>query len=297
MPTAACNGITIDYEVRGDAGQPVILAIMGLGSQRVLWPPELLDGLAGRGFQVVTFDNRDAGRSTIFSDAPVSGSAIAAAISGMPFDPPYTLNDMAADAVGLLDHLRVDAAHVVGASMGGMIAQHLAFSWPHRVKTLTSIMSTTGKKAVGVATAEASAVLFSQPPTQRERYIDDFVARRRVLGSPSLFDEGRARAVAAVVFDRGLQPAGTARQLLAIYADRDRTSRLAGITAPTLVIHGRQDPLITLSGGEATAAAIDGAKLVVFDEMGHDLPLPLIPPLVDAIADHAHGTGRRERVA
>lgn len=167
-----------------------------------------------------------------------------------------------------------------------MIAQHLAFGLPERVASLTSIMSTTGSSDVGNATPEASAVLFTPPPTTRGAYIEDFVARRGALGSPGLFDANRARDVAAAVYDRGIDPAGTARQLLAIYADRDRTSRLREITAPTLVIHGNADPLIDVSGGRATAAAIPGAELLILDGMGHDFPLPLVPHLVDAIAEH-----------
>ena len=297
MPTAATNGIILDYEVLGDPANPPLLMIMGLGSQRITWPPELLDGLAARGFFVVTFDNRDAGRSTIFDSVPASGSSIAAAFNGQPFEAPYTLADMAADTVGLLDHLGIERAHVVGASMGGMIAQHLAFSWPDRVATLTSIMSTTGDRDVGEATAEATAVLFRQPPAQRDAFLDDFVARRRTLGSPTLFSAMRARVLAGRTYDRGLHPAGTARQLLAIYADGDRTSRLGHITAPTLVIHGRVDPLISCSGGEATAEAIPGATLLVFEDMGHDLPLPLLPRIVDAIADHADNAEAGMRVA
>lgn len=286
MPTASVNDITLDYEQWGSADDPPVLLVMGLGSQRILWPPELIDGLVQRDLRVVAFDNRDVGRSTFLSHLPASGGDIARALNREPFDAPYALADMAADAVGLLDHLDIEQAHVVGASMGGMIGQHLAFGFPERVATLTSIMSTTGSAEVGNATAEASVALFTPPPTTRDAYIRDFVARRGALGSPGLFDAERARHVAAAVYDRGVDSAGTVRQLLAIYADRDRTDRLAQITAPTLVIHGNADPLVDVSGGRATAAAIPRAELLILDGMGHDLPLPLLPHLIDAITDH-----------
>ncbi len=289
MPTADVNGITLDFDPHGRRGDPAVLLVMGLGSQRIAWPDELVDDLVGRGLHVVTFDNRDVGGSTIFDDHPVSGATIARAARGEPFDPPYALRDMAEDALGLLDHLAIERAHVVGVSMGGMIAQHLAFGWPQRVASLTSVMSTTGSRSVGQATPEATAVLFSPPPSERAAYIEDTVRKRRVLGSRTLFDPDTVRIVAGKAYDRGLHPAGTARQLLAIYADGDRTSRLAGVVAPTLVVHGRWDPLIGLSGGQATAAAIAGARLVVLDEMGHDLPLPLVDTLADMVAEHIRG--------
>ena len=297
MPTAGCNGITVDYELRGNLSDPTLLMIMGLGSQRIMWPDELLDGLVAEGFSVLTFDNRDAGHSTIFDQFPARGATIMAALTGQPFEAPYSVGDMAADAAGLLGHLGIEQAHVVGASMGGMIAQHLAFGWPDRVATLTSIMSTTGSPEVGQATEAASAVLFTPPPTERAAYVEDFVRRRRLLGSTTLFNAERTAELAGRVHDRGLQPSGTARQLLAIYADRDRTQRLARITAPTLIIHGRDDPLIGMSGGEATAAAIAGAALLIIDDMGHDLPLPLVPTIIDAIAGHAAGNDVGEQVA
>lgn len=298
MPTADINGITLDFEQRGEPGDPAVLLVMGLGSQRIAWPDDLLDGLVARGLRVITFDNRDVGRSTIFDHAPASGSAIAAALRGEPFEAPYTLRDMAADAVGLLDHLGHNGVHLVGVSMGGMIAQHIAFGWPERVLSLVSVMSTTGGRTVGQATPEGTQVLFTPPPAERDAYVEDTVRKRRVLGSRTLFDEDTVRILAGESYDRGLHPAGTTRQLLAIYADRDRTQRLAGVEAPTLVIHGRHDPLIGLSGGEATAAAIEGARLLVLDEMGHDLPLPLVDTLVEAVAKHVNAAeGGVEQVA
>lgn len=286
MPTADIGSVTLDFEERGDPADPAVLLVMGLGAQRVAWPDALLDGLVARGLRVITFDNRDVGRSTILADAPGGGSLIARAMRGEPFEAPYTLPEMAGDAVGLLDHLSIHGAHVVGVSMGAMVAQHIAFGFPERVLSLVSIMSTTGEGSVGQATPEALDALFSPPPSQRAAYIEDSVAKRRILGRRTLFDEDAMRILCGMVFDRGLHPAGTARQLLAIFADGDRTERLAQITAPTLVIHGRHDPLIAVSGGEATAKAIPGARLLVLEEMGHDLPGPLVDTLVEAIGDH-----------
>lgn len=286
MPTADVNGLTLDYETRGRQGDPTILLVMGLTAQRIVWPPELVDALVAEGLRVVTFDNRDVGRSTRLDDHPVPPQAIGAAYQGQDVDAPYGLADMAADAIALLDHLGVERAHVVGASMGGMIAQHVAFSRPERVASLTSIMSTTGRRDVGQSTQDALAVLLTPPPQEREPYIEAAVERARVFSSPMLFDPDRVRALAARVHDRGLAPYGAARQLLAILTDRDRTDRLTGITAPTLVIHGAADTLIDVSGGRATAEAIPGARLVVYEEMGHDLPLPLLPQITKEIVTH-----------
>ena len=286
MATVALGDISIDYEECGAPQHPTVLLVMGLGAQRITWPPEMIEALTQRGLHVVTFDNRDAGLSTVLDDQPVGGASIAKALRGEPFETAYSLAHMAADAVGLLDHLGVDSAHVVGVSMGGMIAQHLAISHAARVASLTSIMSSTGSRDVGQATPEATAVLYSTPPTERAAFIEDWVTKRRIIGSPRWFDEARARDLAGRLFDRGLHPAGTARQLMAIYADGDRTQRLAGVRAPTLVIHGDRDPLIGVSGGRATADAVPGSTLLIIEDMGHDLPLPVIPSIVEAIGDH-----------
>jgi pimeloyl-ACP methyl ester carboxylesterase len=290
MPTAAVDGITLDYEERGDTSGATVLLIAGLGSQRIRWPVQLLEGLADRGLRVVTFDNRDAGRSTILDQHPVTGSRVAAAVQGEDVEAPYTLADMAADTVGLLDHLGVDRAHLVGMSMGGMIAQHVAFTFGERVASLTSMMSSTGSRDVGQGTPEATAVLFRAPPGEREAFIADSLRRARVIGTRSMLDEERVRDLAGRTFDRGVHPEGTGRQILALYGDGDRTQRLGGITAPTLVIHGGGDPLIDVSGGRATAAAIPDAELVIIDELAHDLPAPLLPFLVDLIAGHVEKT-------
>ena len=287
MPTINVDGVTLDYDRRGDADGPTLLMIMGLGAQRITWPDELLDDLAGRGFNVVSFDNRDAGASSWLDGPSIAASQLEQAFVGVPVtDAPYTLDDLARDALGLLDGLGVEVAHVVGASMGGMIAQHLAFTYPSRVRSLTSIMSTTGDSAVGQPTEEAFEVLLTRPPMDREGFVEASVRSGRIVGSATLFDEARVRERAGRTWDRGVNPSGTGRQLYAILADRDRTERLAEVRVPTLVIHGRDDSLIHMSGGEATADAIPDAKLLVVDEMGHDLPLPLIPTVADAIAAH-----------
>jgi pimeloyl-ACP methyl ester carboxylesterase len=288
MATARVGGIDLDHERYGEPGDPAMLLIMGLGSQRIMWADELIAELVDAGLQVITFDNRDAGRSTVLDGPDVGGAVLLAALNGEPVPAPYGLGDMAVDAVGLLDHLGIDHAHVVGASMGGMIAQHLAFDHPERVRSLVSIMSTTGQRGVGRATEEALAALYTPAPTERAAFIADAVAKRRITGSRVHFDELRTREIAGRVFDRGISPAGTARQLAAILTDRDRTDRLGRIEAPTLVIHGTDDALVDVSGGEATARAIPGAELLVVEDMGHDLPLPLLSTIAAAIIAHAH---------
>jgi pimeloyl-ACP methyl ester carboxylesterase len=286
MATARVGPIELDYEALGDPGDPPVLLIMGLGAQRILWPVELLTDLVAASLRVITFDNRDAGRSTVLDGPVVGGALLLDALQGKPVVAPYSMGDMAEDAVGLLDHLEIDSAHVVGASMGGMIAQHLAFDHPERVRSLTSIMSTTGERAVGQATQEALTALYTPAPTEREAFIADTLTKRRITGSRAHFDEERTRDVAGRVFDRGVHPLGTARQLAAILSDRSRVERLERITAPTLVIHGTDDPLIDRSGGEATARAIGTAELLLLDDMGHDLPLPLLPRIASALIDH-----------
>lgn len=286
MPTADVDGITLDYEVIGEPGAPVVVLIAGLGSQRIRWPGALLDGLVERRLRVVTFDNRDVGRSTILDQHSVTGSLVAAAVRGEEVPAPYTLADMAGDTVGLLDYLGVDRAHLVGMSMGGMIAQRVALAYPDRVASLVSVMSRPGSRENGQGTPEATAVLFRAPPGERGSFIDDYVRRARIIGTRSMLDEGGVRELAGRVFDRGVHPEGTGRQILAIHADGDRTDQLADVTAPTLVIHGSADPLIDVSGGKATAAAIPDAQFVVIDEMAHDLPAPLVPRIVDLVANH-----------
>lgn len=285
MPIAASNGIELCYEAVGDPGRPTMLLIMGLGGQLVHWPDELCAGLAGRGFRVVRFDNRDAGRSTRFADAGVPD--VAAAFTGGEVSAPYLLADMADDAAGLLDHLGVDRAHVVGMSMGGMIAQSVAIRHPARVASLTSIMSTTGDPDVGAPTAEAMQALVRPPPATRQAYQDAAVHDAHVWGSPGLFDEGWLRATAGRAWDRGYDAAGTARQLVAIVSSGSRSADLARLDVPTLVVHGNADKLVAISGGRRTAEVVPDAKMLVVDGMGHDLPPPLWPQIIDAVSAHA----------
>jgi pimeloyl-ACP methyl ester carboxylesterase len=291
MPTAQANGIELAYDTFGDAADPTVLLVMGLGAQMIHWPPGFCQGIADRGFHVVRYDNRDVGESTWF-DSPVDvGALLAARSAGETPNVPYLLGDMAADAVGVLDHLGIDTAHVVGVSMGGMIVQTLAIEHPDRVATLTSVMSTTGDLDVGNPTGEAMALLMSPPARSREELQDAAVRGATVCGSPGLYDEDELRATAAQAWDRGYNPAGTARQLAAILASGSRSAALAEVDLPALVIHGAADTLIHPSGGERTAEVIPDAKLVVIDGMGHDLPRSLWPRVTDLLADHARGNG------
>jgi len=266
--TARVGEVDLVYETFGEPADPAVLMIMGLGSQMIYWPEELCEALAGAGHRVIRFDNRDAGASTVLAAA---GQPDLNAIAGGSAPAPYLLAHMADDAVGLLDHLGIERAHVVGASMGGMIAQRLAIDHPDRALSLASIMSTTGDRAVGRPTAAALEVLMSAAPKDLEGYLESTIAARAVIGSQPP-DRERVRALAERSFARGYHPDGTARQFAAIVGSPDRTPELRRLRLPTVVIHGRDDPLITLSGGEATAAAIPGAELVVIDGMGHDLP-------------------------
>ena len=277
MPRTSANGIDVTYETRGDPASPTLLAIHGLGAQMTDWPPGFLDGFVDQGFHVVTFDNRDQGKSTWLDDA---GTPDLGALLGDPTVPvPYRIADMAADAAGLLDALGIDRAHILGVSMGGMIAQQFVIDHPQRSATLTSIMSTPSP-AVGAPTPEASAALLVPPAEGRDAAIEQSVAGSRIIGSPGFpFDEAGHRERAAVHYDRGYHPEGTARQLAAILASPDRTEGLREVGIPTLVVHGAEDPLVTLPGGEATAAAVPGAELWVVEGMGHDLPAAVLPEL------------------
>jgi pimeloyl-ACP methyl ester carboxylesterase len=268
--TAVGSGeVELAYEAFGDAADPPVLLIMGLGSQMIFWPDELCELLADAGHHVIRFDNRDAGRSTVLDHhEPPSVRQVAAG----ELDAPYLLQDMAADAVGLLDALGIDRAHIVGASLGGMIAQRVAIDHPDRVLSLASIMSTTGDPEVGHPTPEAMAVLMTRAPTDHDGYIRTTLEARAVIGSQPP-DRDRALDLAQRAYERGYHPDGTARQFAAVVASPDRTPELRDLSVPTVVIHGALDPLIGVSGGEATAGAIPGAELVVIENMGHDLPL------------------------
>jgi pimeloyl-ACP methyl ester carboxylesterase len=274
--------VELAYETLGDSADPAMLLIMGLGAQMIYWPTELCEMLAARGFFVIRFDNRDSGRSTVLSVEP---PRIAQLASGQA-EAPYRLEDLAGDAARLLDHLGIERAHIVGASMGGMIAQVFALEYPERTLSLASIMSTTGNRSVGRPTEGAMAVLLTPAPTDREGYVEATIRGRGVIGTQPA-DESRTRELAERSFDRGYHPEGTARQFGAIAVADDRTARLREITAPTVVIHGSEDPLITRSGGEATAAAIPGAELVVIDGMGHDMPPQHLDEITDALVANA----------
>jgi pimeloyl-ACP methyl ester carboxylesterase len=288
MPTASANGIEIEYEVLGPAeGRPLLL-VMGLGAQMILWDEEFCEHLVERGHRVIRFDNRDVGLSTKLDEEGVPNllQAFQDAMSGRPLDAPYTINDMADDAVGLLDALEIDATHVVGASMGGMIAQTLAIRHPRRVRSLTSIMSTTGNRELPPARPEAMQVLVTPPPQDREGNIERSVHVSRQIGSPGFpFDEARIRERAARLYDRAFYPRGVARQMLAILASGSRVEELRSVTTPTLVIHGNEDPLVPVEGGLDTHQAVPGAELLLIDGMGHDLPREAWPRIVDAISE------------
>jgi pimeloyl-ACP methyl ester carboxylesterase len=284
---AEVDGIEICYDTTGDPSDPTVLLVMGLGGQLIQWDPELCGLIAARGFHVVRFDNRDVGLSThLEGGVDVFGLFASEASASAPPPVPYRLSDMADDAVGLLDHLGVGQAHVVGVSMGGMIAQAIALSHPTRALTLTSIMSTTGDADVGLPTAEAMGALVAPPAQTREEAEDGAVRQAHVWGSPGLFDEQHVRRLAGESWERCHEPLGIARQLAAILASGSRSAGLATLAVPTLVIHGTADTLVQPSGGERTAEMIPDAKLLMVDGMGHDLARPLWPVLVDAICDH-----------
>jgi pimeloyl-ACP methyl ester carboxylesterase len=283
---ARANGIEIAYEEFGDRADPVMLLIMGLGVQMLGWDERLCRMLAERGFRVVRFDNRDVGHSTKIEGGPRAD--VIAAAGGDLSSASYTLDAMAEDCAGLLDYLGAGAAHAVGASQGGMIAQALAIRHRERVLSLASIMSTTGGRAVGQPRPEALPALLARPPADREGFADWVVESFRVIGSPGFeADTDALRERARVSYDRGVYPEGTARQLVAILASGDRTEELRKLDLPALVIHGTDDVLIDVSGGRATADAIPGAELVLIEGMGHDLPRPLWPRLVDLIVANA----------
>ncbi|WP_422062143.1 alpha/beta fold hydrolase [Sphingopyxis sp.] len=287
------NGIDITYEDKGPKDAPAILLVMGLGGQLTLWPDEFVDALVAHGFRVVRYDNRDVGLSTRFDAAGVPNLKwmfVKAALK-LPVRSAYTLADMAADGMALLDHLGIDRAHIVGASMGGMISQHIAARYPARVLSLTSVMSTTGNPRLPRAQKEAMRVLANRPMAgDAEAMIAYSVNAARVIGSPGYpAAEERLQRRVRNDFERGWYPQGVARQMAAIVADGDRRSMLKSIAAPTLVIHGEADPLVPIAGGRDTAENIPGARLLTIPGMGHDLPLALVDTLADAIAEHARG--------
>ena len=279
--TTVSTGITLEYEVHGE-GDPLLL-VMGLGGQLVAWPPTFIAGLVDRGFQVITFDNRDIGLSTKIDAAPPTKTQSAMfSISRRFAKSAYLLSDMAKDAVGLLDALNIERAHVVGMSMGGMIAQTMAIEHPSRVRSLTSIMSTTGNPRVG--RPKTSVLLRAGKLTRGSK--ETFPERQAALFklfSGSLYDELEIREVAKLSVERNFTPDGTARQMAAIMASPDRTPQLKKLNVPTLVVHGLEDGLVQPSGGYATTKAIPGARLLAFPDMGHNLPQARIPEILDEI--------------
>lgn len=288
MPRAALSsGIEIEYDVMGDLAHPPTLWIMGFTAQMIAWPDQLLKMFVDRGLCAIRFDNRDCGLSTKLDGVPANtDDVIKAALFGEEMPPvAYTLHDMAADAVGVLDHLGIEKAHIIGASMGGMIAQTFALDYPERTLTLTSIMSQPGDPTVGQPTPEAAEALLSPPPLDRESYIAA-APKYLVWASKKYGDAEVLKTRAALEYDRSFYPEGAGRQLAAIYSSTDRPDRLTKLNVPTLVIHGRDDTLITPSGGERTAEVIPNAQLLMLDDMGHDLPEPLWPTFTDAICSH-----------
>ncbi|EFL19153.1 predicted protein [Streptomyces sp. C] len=282
-------GIEVAYERWGDAQDPPVLLIMGIALQMHGWPDGFCAELTARGLRLIRFDNRDAGLSTHFPDAPLPD--VAAALAGDLSSASYSLSDMAGDAVGLLDALGLDSAHVVGLSLGGAIAQTMAIEHPGRVRSLTSLMSTTGDRAVGQPDPKVLGALAGPPPRSREEAVDRTVNAVRVLGSPGYpFDEAAVRERAARAFDRSYDPLGVGRQAVAAVASGDRTERLRSLRLPTLVVHGTDDPMCDVSGGRATAEAVPGAELAVFPGMGHDLPRALWPGIAGLITDLVHRT-------
>lgn len=284
------NGIEICYDTFGDPAAPPVLLIMGLAAQMIAWYEPFCAELAARGLYVVRFDNRDVGRSTIFDHAGVPDIAAAffKVMQGKPVAAPYRLSDMAADVVGLLDALNIPRAHVVGASMGGAIAQTLAIEHPARLLTMTSIMSTTGAPGLPPPTLEAAAMLLKPTPKDQESYYAGYVQTWKVLRGKGSFplDEAQDLERAARNFARGLHPAGVARQLTAILASGSRREALAAVKLPTLVMHGDIDPLVPVACGVDTANAVPNAKLLRIPGMGHVLPIAMWPQIIEAIATH-----------
>ena len=295
MTRADVGSVELVYETIGDpAGEPLLL-VMGLGMQLIHWDRELCELFAERGFRVIRFDNRDAGLSTKI-DAPVPN--VMRLMTGLRARVPYLLGDMASDAFGLLDHLEIERAHVVGTSMGGMIAQTMAIERPERVLSLGSLLSTTGDRRVGTPKLRVWSVLMRRAPNDRTEYIRYFERVFKMIGSPAYpGDPERVRELAGATYDRSHDQAGTGRQLAAILASGSRTAGLRRLDVPAVVIHGRKDPLVPVRGGIATANAIPGAELVTIPGMGHDMPRELWPTFVEAIARNADRAKQRAAAA
>jgi pimeloyl-ACP methyl ester carboxylesterase len=271
MTAVQANGITIEYETLGSPTDEPMLMVMGHGAQLVYWPTALLERLAADGFFVIAYDNRDVGKSTTF-----------------PLGTTYTVSDMAADGIGLLDALGIDSAHIVGASLGGGIVQYMAIEHPHRVRSLCSIMSTTSGPGLPPPPPQLLEWASKPPPTTREEIIEAAVETAHLIGSTAFeIDDDQVRARAALSYDRGYHPDGRTNQAMAVAAAGDRTEALGKVTVPTVVIHGSIDPLVSVVGGELTAKAVPGAELVIIEGMGHDLPDGALPLVADAIVRNA----------
>ena len=287
MPQAEANGLSIEYETFGDRANPALLLIMGVGCQLIMWPEDLCQGLADKGFFVIRYDNRDIGLTTKMDDAgaPDIMAALTAQLSGEPVKAPYSLDDMADDAAALLKTLGIDRAHIVGASMGGMIAQLVAIRHPEVTKSLTSIMSTTGNPDLPAAKDEAMGALLTPPAdTSRDSLIAQGVNMWKVIGSPKYpATEEELTTLAARNVDRSICPEGFGRQVLAILSAPARNEALAKLSVPAMVLHGADDPLVPVEGGKDTAAAIPGARLEIIDGMAHDFTQALVPVYLDKI--------------
>lgn len=288
---ARANGIELCYEIFGAPNAEPLILIMGLAGQMIQWDEAFCQQLAARGYRVIRFDNRDIGLSTKMSGGKrlTPLELLKLRLLGIPIVAPYKLRDMADDTVGLMDALGITSAHLVGMSMGGMIAQETALSHPERVRTLTSIMSSTGNPRLPQPSREAATLLMAPPPKTRDEYIVRYAQTWKVLRGGGSFplDEAKDRERAERNFDRGLNPAGVGRQLRAILASGNRKERLKAVKAPTLVIHGTVDPLVRPEGGKDTAASIPGAKLLMIEGMGHALPISMWPEIIDAIDTNA----------
>lgn len=278
------SGIDVCYESFGDPADPTVLLVMGLGCPMGWWSTEFCDRLVANGFRVVRYDNRDTGRSTHLEDVRISRTQLVSAFVGLRMHAPYSISDLAEDAVGLLDHLDVDRAHLVGASMGGMIVQAMAIEHPGRALSLTSIMSTTGRRTVGWQHPRLLRNLLTAAGPDRDEYVAHSTRMAEAIGSPGYpFEREMVVERARETFDRGWTASGVMRQMLAVLSQPDRTADLARVTVPTCVIHGTSDPMVHPSGGRASARAIPGSELVTIPGMAHDMPGPLLETITDAI--------------
>jgi pimeloyl-ACP methyl ester carboxylesterase len=287
MPDVTANGIQIEYDTFGDSSSPALLLIAGNGAQLLFWEVEFCELLAKKGYFVIRFDNRDAGLSTKFAEAgiPDFPAAIKAAMEGKHVESAYSLDDMADDTVGLLNSLGIEKAYICGVSMGGMIAQVIAYRHPKHVLSLISIMSTTGNPDLPQGKPETIAAVLAPAPAEREAYVEHMMNVWRRIWSPGFpFEEKRARTFIEKSYDRSYYPQGMARQNMAIIAGGDRRPSLSTIAVPTLVIHGSDDPLIPVEGGKDTAYVISGARLLIINGMGHDMPKGVWAEIVEAIS-------------